>query len=91
VFRRLDVKNIGRGWQEIYLPNPSLVIGCQYGVLPLDSEDDDFVDFLVFGGIEANDPHSPLSRTMLFHTNLHHFSHSSFTPVAPLYPPKNIE
>ena len=83
VFRRLDTQNLSRGWEQIYLPNPSLVNGCQYGVVLLESSKNDMVEFLVFGGIEANEPYESIDRTMIFRTNLNNFMQSQFTVVEP--------
>jgi len=74
-FLRYDLSN-KKSWDKIIINNPSLVNGCQYGVLPLNVDGDD-IEFLVFGGIEANS-NDVLDRTCVFKTNISDFKDSKF-------------
>jgi len=76
-FKRLDTKKLSLGWDQLTLPNPSLVNGCQYGVVPLGSDGEVF-EFLIFGGIEAKDPYDVMGRTCVFKTNVEDFRDSKF-------------
>ena len=75
-FLRYDLSN-KKSWDKIIINNPSLVNGCQYGVLPL-NVDGDNIEFLVFGGIEAKAPYDVLDRTCVFKTNISDFKESKF-------------
>ena len=67
---RLDTLKLGKGWDSIEIPNPSLENGSGYGVFPLDFKNEKF-EFLVFGG-ESTDG-TLMGRTCIFRTSLTNF------------------
>lgn len=88
-FRRLDTTILSLGWDQLTLPNPSLVNGCQYGVVPLGADGDSF-EFLIFGGIEAKHNFDVMSRTCIFKTNVDNFQGSTFEVLGARVKPVDI-
>jgi len=72
---RLDTLKLGKGWDCIDIPNPSLENGVGYGVFPLGLNNEKF-EFLVFGGFSTNNAN--MERTCIFSTSLSNFSKSEF-------------
>ena len=71
---RLDTLKLGKGWDSIDIPNPSLANGSYYGVFPLCFKNEKF-EFLIFGGYSTNDV---MGRTCIFRTSLSNFFQSEF-------------